>query len=331
MVGSVNSILIYSTGEIIGDGFWKLPFVRALRVSFPDAKITWLVEGSTVYSSVFSGIVYGLIDEIIENSKVGKKWIELFKKNPLCGRHFDLIIDTQKRLMTGFILKKISHKLFISSAFGSIFSDKKPINSVPKREIERLFMLLSLVSEVQRVTFSPMVVDKKLKELAEKRLPLKGKYIGFSPGAGNSARGKSKCWPLENFIKLAKEQVKKGKIPVFLLGPNEKGMYSFIKNQVSQAIIPLEKGNCLSSPLFTIALSSRLSVSVSNDSGTGHMIAASGSPLISLFGPTNAEKMAPLVSSGTVIKASSCGSDDISVIKFKDVDKEIDKYLKSDM
>ena len=38
----------------------------------------------------------------------------------------------------------------------------------------------------------------------------------------------------------------------------------------------------------------RLVASLSNDSGAGHMLAASDRPLLSLFGPTSARKLRPL-------------------------------------
>jgi ADP-heptose:LPS heptosyltransferase len=46
--------------------------------------------------------------------------------------------------------------------------------------------------------------------------------------------------------------------------------------------------------LLTIALAQRFAVSVANDSGVGHMLAAANTPLISLFGPTDPAKFAPI-------------------------------------
>ena len=38
----VLSVAVFSYEEIIGDGLYKLPFVRALRAAYPSARITWI-------------------------------------------------------------------------------------------------------------------------------------------------------------------------------------------------------------------------------------------------------------------------------------------------
>jgi len=46
-----GSVLVYSMGEVIGDGLIKLPFVAGLRAAFPDARISWCAaKGSSVYA-----------------------------------------------------------------------------------------------------------------------------------------------------------------------------------------------------------------------------------------------------------------------------------------
>ena len=46
-----ETILVYVGLDLMGDGLMKLPFVRALRNAFPDARITWLAgKGRTVYA-----------------------------------------------------------------------------------------------------------------------------------------------------------------------------------------------------------------------------------------------------------------------------------------
>ena len=48
----MKSVLIYSMGEISGDGLIKLPFIAALKETFPEARITWCAaRGDTVYST----------------------------------------------------------------------------------------------------------------------------------------------------------------------------------------------------------------------------------------------------------------------------------------
>ena len=36
-----KTVMVYSMGEVIGDGVIKLPFVAAVREAYPNARITW--------------------------------------------------------------------------------------------------------------------------------------------------------------------------------------------------------------------------------------------------------------------------------------------------
>ena len=50
MTAAPETILAYSGLELMGDGFMKIPFLRALRGTWPQARITWLAgAGRTVY------------------------------------------------------------------------------------------------------------------------------------------------------------------------------------------------------------------------------------------------------------------------------------------
>src|ERR1041384_3471513 len=95
-----RSILVYVGVDLMGDGLMKLPFVRALRQAFPGAQITWLAgKGKTVYAGALQPLTAGLIDEVMEDAGIGSRAAELLRR-PLPGRRFDLIIDTQRRILT---------------------------------------------------------------------------------------------------------------------------------------------------------------------------------------------------------------------------------------
>jgi hypothetical protein len=92
-----RSVLIYSMGEVIGDGLIKLPFIASLREAFPGASIHWCAaKGSTVYSTSLKPIVAGLIDEVIDSGVTGIDVSDiLLLRKPFGGRRFDVVIDTQ--------------------------------------------------------------------------------------------------------------------------------------------------------------------------------------------------------------------------------------------
>src|SRR6202043_1773337 len=68
------------------------------------------------------------------------------------------------------------------------------------------------------------------------------------------------------------------------------------------------------SPLLTLAVAQRLAAAIANDSGTGHLIAASGCPLVSLFGPTRADKFAPAARRLEIVDAQHFGASEMEAI-----------------
>ena len=124
--GDPETILVYVGLDRIGDGLMKLPFVRALRTAYPRARITWLAgKGRTAFADTLKPLVDGLIDEVIEEAGIGSAWSELLVR-PLNGRRFDLVLDTQRRLVTSLVLRRIAHGRFISGCAGYLLSDVRP-------------------------------------------------------------------------------------------------------------------------------------------------------------------------------------------------------------
>jgi len=325
-----KSVLVYVGLDRVGDGLLKLPFVRGLRKAFPDAQITWIAgKDTSVYASCLAPVVEGLLDEVIEHAGIGNNPSELLKR-PLGNRKFDLIIDSQKILWASFTLWRIPHKTFVSPAGKFLLSSIKPPKEYkfPKSMQRQLLDLLEIASGQKFKTPKNLNLDLSQNYLrdAKELLPMEKNYVGFAPGSG----GKPKCWDLKNFIRLAVCVVKDGHIPVFFLGPQEPEWMSPITAQVPTALFPLQIKNNEFDPLFTIALAARMSASVSNDSGVGHMIALGGKPLVSLFGPTVPEKFMPMSKDLTIIEAKSFGGREMSFIPFDAVSKSLRVYLEQE-
>ena len=267
-------ILVYSMGEVIGDGLIKLPFAAGLRAAFPDAHIAWCAaKGETVYSTVLAPIVSGLIDEIIVATPTGAgAWDFLPWKRPFGGATFDLVIDTQENLR---------RSAFVRRAVGSGGCWVAPTPSAkdwPVALVERLTVLLDRAlpgAKPQAIT----VADAAIVAEAARVLPQGQDYIGFAPGSG----GAEKRWPLQNYIALAQRQARLGFVPVFLLGPQELDEAAKIAAAIPTARFPeAEAQSTLRGPALVVALAGRLCAAVANDAGPGHMLAAGGAPLLSL-------------------------------------------------
>lgn len=320
-----GSILVYVGLDAVGDGLMKLPFLCALRACFPAARLTWMAgKGHTVYAGSLAPVVAGLADEVLDQAGLGSRVAELFGPRPLAGRSFDLIIDTQRRLLTTLILRRIRHRRFISAAAGFRLSHARPPAGWrrPAAMVGQLLALARLAAGGDLPPLAPLARDAAAEKLADGLLPPGPAYVGFAPGAG----GRHKCWPLARFLDLAAAQVRAGRVPVFFLGPAEGEWAGPVRAAIPNAVLPLQ-GVEAASPMLTIALARRLAAAVANDSGAGHMLAAADVPLVSLFGPTPADKFAPACTRPVVVRAQDFGSDAMEAIPLAAVEAALARAM----
>ncbi|RZI46946.1 glycosyltransferase family 9 protein [Candidatus Finniella inopinata] len=311
-----KKILIFSHGELIGDGMMKLPFVRLLSHVFPGAHVTWLAgRHPTIFKTALNPLVNAHIHQVVEYPGYGDSYKHLWQKSWqffLKDQKIDLIIDTEKKVVSALTLKKIPHHKFVSAAYRWRFSNQKPPNPHQKRDLllDRLLDLLVVSSgrpldpkvlESVYDTVVPIECQEHARELLKPYLDHK-KVVLLAPGAG----GRFKCWPLENFINLAKDLESQGFQPVFILGPAEPEWQQQIQSFLPNAFFPLQETN-KTSPYLTIALGQLAAVNVANDGGVGHILASSNQPTISMWGPTEAAKSTPNGRQVVVVKAQDFG------------------------
>jgi ADP-heptose:LPS heptosyltransferase len=319
------TILVYVGLDAVGDGLMKLPFLRALRAAFPAARITWLAgKGHTVYAGLLAPVVAGLADEVIDDAAIGSRVGELFGPRPLGGRSFDLIIDTQRRLLTSLIVRRIRHRRFLSAAADFLLSATRPGGDYrrPAAMVGQLLDLVGLAAGAPVRADAPLPRDPVTEAEAARLLPPGPVYVGFAPGAG----GRVKCWPLDRFIAVARTQAEAGRMPVFLLGPAEADWATPIRAALPQARLPLQDTAAVT-PMLTIALARRFAAALANDSGTGHMLALADIALVSLFGPTPAAKFAPAARDLTVLTAQNWGGESMDLIPIDAVRQALESRL----
>ena len=270
----LTAILVYSMGEVIGDGLIKLPFAAGLRRAFPDAHIAWAAaKGDTVYAGALAGVVEGLIDEIVTAGPTGAGALDILPwVRPFGGRRFDLVIDTQENAVRAAVVRRAVGK------GGRLVAPAQAKASWPVGVADRLATLLDLASPDAKP--APLhLADPEITAAARLLLPDGPTYVGFAPGAG----GADKRWPLENYIALAKGQAARGRTPVFFLSPQDVVERDTIAKAAPEALFPEAAAPAgLRGPRLVIALAGRLAAAVANDAGPGHMLAAGGAPLLSL-------------------------------------------------
>ncbi|MBP7253006.1 MAG: glycosyltransferase family 9 protein [Alphaproteobacteria bacterium] len=326
-ISEIKSIAVIVGLDLIGDALIKLSFVRALRAAFPAAHISWLTaQGRTAFAGPLRAIAAPFIDAVVERPDYLAALQD--KNSAIALPHFDLVIDTRGRWRWALQARRLPHKVFIAPAARFLFSERRPpcCWRKPDHMQDRLLQLVELAAGQAPVVRGGIAVPADDRAKATQILPDGQTYIGLVPGAGNTV----KIWPLPRFIALAESQVSAGRVPTFLLGPQETGWLTELQSKFASAKFPLQEpvwGGQLSLTA-TMAVGERLKLCVTNDNGTSHMLAAVDCPLISLFGPTAAQKLAPRVSHRRVIMAQQFGQDAMDAIPVAAVTAAVEELLK---
>ncbi|HUY67835.1 MAG TPA: glycosyltransferase family 9 protein [Alphaproteobacteria bacterium] len=319
-----QTIAIITGGDLVGDGLLKLPFLRALRRAFPEAAIHYIAEGKP---TAFAGPLRPYSADLIDHAYEVQNWPQ--PGTPGIPSSFDLIIDTRGDGRKAREAKKVPHKLFLASAKRFLFSERRPslFSRKPPHLTDRLLRFVKLAAGYLPASAGALPIPEDLLEKARRILPEGKIYVGLAPGCSTPARQ----WPLECFIELAKAQIAKARVPVFILGPMEADWHEALRAQIPSAKFPLQDfaawGVRELALAHSFALGRFLALLVANDSGPGHIFAAAGCPVVSLFGPTKPEKASPRSPGGAAIRARDFGSAKIEAIPLKTVDNAVDKLL----
>lgn len=332
----IGSILVYVTSGVdnaLGENLFKLPMLFALADNFPQARISWVpgTSGHFFLQNQLAPLVGGRIHEFITDLIVPKEPLAALRtRHQIFRRHFDLIIDTQSQLVRTLLLRRIPHGCFISRTWRYLLSDRKPPRGLSRRPPLLVDKLLGLVAAAAGRSVSvanPLPVPPAWAARARELLPSGPTYIGLAPGVGDMRSRRD--WPVENFVAAARAQVDKGRTPVIVLGPGERRLDGTFREALPTAVIPDlgDTGSAAGGPTLTVALSGRLACAVANDAGAGHLLAAGGAPMVSLFGWSRPEKRAPFARALVVLRAQDYGSDDISAIPVPAVLEAIERQV----
>lgn len=322
-----KTVLLYSRCDIIGDAVHKLPVIRALRAAFPDQHITWMAgEGPSVFANSLKPLVEDCLDEIVENAGIGGSFRDLLSSKR-SNLHFDTIIDTQQSVKTALILRRIAHHTFVSAAASGWLSHgvHSPRSPRPQSVQHRILGLIQRVAgrEVSLVHSLPIPV--RYHESARQLLPEGPIYIGLAPGAG----ARQKCWPLDRFVALAEAQIRSHRVPVFFIGPQEIEWAERLRAAIPTALFPelMPAAREHPGPMLAMALAARLRLAVSNDSGTGHLLAAGHCRLIRLFGPTDSGKFTSPTRPCVILEARHYGGYEMQHIPYEVVAEVVEQWL----
>jgi len=312
----IKRVLIYNSGGGIGDSIQLFPLILSLQNIYPKTEIYYLGAHENHYSGKLKEYNIKVKTLNLGLKYFGFRWWHLFvtKKNFLKLKldEFDLIVDCQSKLRNTIILRQIPSKAFYSSSLKNKFCSG--LHQSPAE----------FWSHLKTIDYDIKKIPKKYFDESMRLLPDKN-YVGFSLTQGNVYRKKE--WPLSKIIKLSEELIKNNKIPVFLIEKKYQELKNKIITAIPSALFP-EHETSLDSPALVTCIGKRLDLAITIDNGIMHMLSLSKVPIISLFGPTNAQKFAPKHKNSKILDSKKIyNSSNVSDITVDDVMQASKQFL----
>jgi len=124
--------------------------------------------------------------------------------------------------------------------------------------------------------------------------------VAVHPGSTSSREGMKKRWPPDAYVRLIDDlTAETGAQVLIVAGPAERDEATAMARAVREPVLVLE--GCVDLRVVAAVLA-EAHLLVSNDSGVGHLAAAVGTPVVSLFGPTNPGEVRPF-GDGAVVQS----------------------------
>lgn len=294
--------------RFIGDTILTIPFLRNLRRAEPDAYIAWVVAPGSI--EVAAGIPY--VDEIIfwdpptihADSRSTHKTLgdKIGFLRELRGKRFDKVYVLKRSFGSALIglLSGARERVGFSTEGRRLLLTKGVPYRHDQHEVQNFL-------DVLRADGVPVLDDHleawlsdEEKGFAEEFFRSNGvseteQVIGIHPFAANATRG----WHLDDFIELARLLQERLSVRVlFFGGPRDQEALPAIRQALPKAPLEAVGSTTLRQ---TMALLSRCSLLVCNDSGIMHLGASLRVPLVALFGPQSPVKFGPWGKSCRVI------------------------------
>jgi ADP-heptose:LPS heptosyltransferase len=292
--------------EGMGDVILKAPFLRALRRAFPEHEVWWVATHQSSMADDLRPMFAADVASVITHAALDGA------PGPLLGRlralgQFDLVFDSRTKLSTVALARLgLRHRGFYCCLPGHLFSDGPSPGRRPRHVAERMLSMIASATRKPPDVSGRLEASAEARDRAQRELPDGPTYLALAP----SSRQPDKNWPTDRFCAVATALALEGVTPVFLLGPMEFQLRDTIVAAAPPAIILGDEAAQLAPAASLdrlIARGQRCSALLANDNGVGHLLGAAGVPVVSLFGPTDPRRWAPVAPCNEIVEARSFG------------------------
>jgi heptosyltransferase-2 len=291
----------------VGDVVMATPALRALRRLYPDAKITYLLKSyvrPVVDASPWHDRLIVLRPKSKQKSEPKKNGRPSLQSR-LKRKRFDAVVLLTNSFRSAFVsgLAGIPRRIgYDRDGRGLLLTDRLiPMKHDGKFTpfpmidyylgVARYLGAQSAPRKMQLFTRpeDDAVADEVLRRATGPRghAPL----ILLNPGAAN--HGDAKLWPAERFAALADQLVEKHNAVVLVSGsPKDRPILQLVHRAARHPLVDLPRFFDKPKPDGLTLLKSivkRCNLVVTNDTGARHVAVALGTPVVSLFGPTDPE------------------------------------------
>lgn len=316
-----KSILIVRMSAF-GDIICALPTLRALRASFPAARIGWVVderfEELLRHEPAVDDVIVVPLTRWLKSLRSPANWLRVRReirglRERLRDPGFEVSMDLQGILKSGFITRLAACPRNLQMA-GDHLRTKQWLfrgERIPENGLHAVDRMLPLAAALgadishPRFDFAiPEAAHQWAQQLfAAHDFGADGPVVAMVPGAFAAHR----IWPGERFAAAAARlHHELGARVVVLGGPREVDLAEGIVRDSGTAAL------CTAGKTGFVELAAvlqRCDVVISGDTGPMHLAVAVGKPVVALFGPANPERTGPYGPQHIVIqKHVACGS-----------------------
>jgi heptosyltransferase I len=275
----------------LGDIVHALPAASALRDTFPEARIDWVVDPK--WARLLSGNLD--LTNVIEADRrtaggIASTVRQLRAADYTCAIDFQGLYKSALLAFSSGSPRRIGfQRTYAREGFASWFYTER-LNPRGAHKVEHNLTLADAAGARKSSRRFPIAIHAEDEARAARELGQRNitEFFVLNPGGG----WRSKCWPAERYGELhARIFEKFGLRGVVSYGPGEEDLAQAVIQAAgvsAPVAIPLDLG-----PLM--ALLRRAKFVVSADTGPLHLAAALGAPLVGLFGPTDPARNGPFI------------------------------------
>lgn len=269
----------------IGDVLMCTPAVRALRRSFPEGYIAFLVEGEC--SDLLMHNPH--LDQVLVLDRRKYKnplyWLQTIRR--IRRERFDVAIDFLGNPRSTYICflsgaeRRAGYDIPVRRWFYNMIATEDPTARYSAAHKLGVLKLLGVESSDVQLDFFVSAEARLFSErfFRENRIDSGSLIVCISP----TSRRRFRRWPLDRFARLADWLTSQfGARVILVWGPGEKHVVEKVRDQMKRKpVVCWETKNLLELG----AILEKCDLYLGNDNGTKHIAVAMGKPTVTIYGP----------------------------------------------